>query len=373
MEKTNQSLSHKIQDVVVSPAFVTMLIMVIVAGCVIVQANGDPLALARIGTKFSEGLTDGTEGYDGQFIYYMARDLDPSIVKGYLDVPAYRYQRILLPLLARIISLGNIQIIPWALLMINIMAHCGGTWALGAIFTQMGINKWYALVYGGWVGFGLATRLDLPEPLAYGLVTIALLSYINKRSLLAWVFIGLALFAKEVAVIFLLAFILIELYEKNWRHIIGIICISCLPFALFQVWLWTQFRQFGIGTGGAMATPFEVIPYMGLLRIGKYSLMYLVMMIVVFGPGVVFPSIWGTIIAIRKWIMRERNIFVVALFLNCLAIMFMPFSTFRETGGLLRYSSGLVLSLTLFAAYYRLYKPLNYSVLWLVFNIFYFK
>lgn len=350
-----------------------MLILIVVTGWAIIQANGDPLTLARIGTKFSEGLSDGTDGYDGQFIYYIARDINPDTVKTYLDVPAYRYQRILLPIMARMVSMGNEQIIPWAILVINILAHGMGTWILTSIFKQWGINGWYSLVYGGWVGIGLATRLDLPEPLAYALVIFAIWAYIKKKPMITWTALGLALFAKEVTGVFLLAFLCIDLYEKNTRNIIGFVCVSCIPFALFQVWLWQQFGQFGIGSGGAMATPFEVIPYMGLLRIGKYSFMYLLMMSIVFGPAIVFPSLWGIINSVKKWLQKERNLFVVAFFINCLAIMFMPFSTFRETGGLLRYSTGLVLSLSLFTAYYRLMKPLNYSVLWLVLNVFYFK
>jgi hypothetical protein len=364
---------QRIKNILISPAVIAMLILIVLSGWVILQEDGDALALARIGTKFSQGLANGTEGYDGQFIYYMARDLDPGGIKEHLDVPAYRYQRILLPVLARIISLGNIEFLPWAILIINILAHGVGTWLLGSIYEQWKINKWYALVFGGWVGIGLATRLDLPEPLAYGLVIIALWAYIKKKPFLTWLFMGLAMFAKEVTIVFLLAFLLIDLYEKKWVHGVGMVCVACVPYGLFQLWLWSQFGQFGIGSGGAMATPFEVIPFMGLLRIGKYSLMYLLMMSIVFGPGIVFPSLWGTIISIKKWLKQERNIIVIALLLNSLAIMFMPFSTFRETGGLLRYSTGLVLSLTLFAAYYHLKKPINYSILWLVYIFFYFK
>jgi len=369
----NQSLGNRIINSFFNPAVVAMLILIVVSVWVIVQAEGDPLALARIGTKFSQGLADGTEGYDGQFIYFVARDINPDTVKAYLDVPAYRYQRILLPVLARIISLGNIEVIPWAILVINVVAHGIGTWVLSLIFRQWGVNQWYALTYGGWVGIGLAARLDLPEALAYALVIVAIWAYITQKSFVAWLCLGLALFAKEVTIVFLLAFICIELYERKWRNLVGLAVVSSAPYAIFQAWLWLEFGQFGIGSGGAMATPFEIVPYMGLLRIGKYSLMYLLMMCIVFGPGVVFPSLWGITISIRKWINQERNVYIIALFINCLAIMFMPFSTFRETGGLLRYSTGLVLSLIIFTAYYHLKKPLNYSFLWLVFNIFHFK
>jgi hypothetical protein len=122
-----------------------------------------------------------------------------------------------------------------------------------------------------------------------------------------------------------------------------------------------------------MATSFEWIPYMGLWRIGAYSLVYLLAMLVVFGPAVVLPSVWGIRKAIRTLVAGERNVFVLALLLNALVIAFLPFSTFRETGGLMRFTCGLVLSVLLFAGQYRLKRVLNYSLLWVVLNVFLLK
>ena len=98
-----------------APTLVITLAAALLVWWVILRANGDPLALARLGTQFSQGDPNGTEGYDGQFIYYIARDPAPERVAGYLDVPAYRYQRILLPLLARLLALGRIDWIPWTI------------------------------------------------------------------------------------------------------------------------------------------------------------------------------------------------------------------------------------------------------------------
>jgi hypothetical protein len=129
----------------------------------------------------------------------------------------------------------------------------------------------------------------------------------------------------------------------------------------------------GIGSGGAMATPFEIIPFMGLLRIGYYSPVYLLAMLIVFLPAVVVPAVWGVWVGIRKWVTGDGTVVVLALALNALAMFFLPFSTYRETGGLLRFACGLVLCVILFAARYRMKKILNYSFLWLVLNVFLLK
>ena len=111
---------------------------------------------------------------------------------------------------------------------------------------------------------------------------------------------------------------------------------------------------------------------MGVLRIGAYSLVYLLAMLVVFGPTVIWPAIWGIWQSIKTWLRGERNMVVLSLFLHGLAIAVMPFSTFREPGGVLRYACGLVLGLLLYAARYRQVKVLNYSAFWLVLNVFVF-
>jgi hypothetical protein len=51
-----------------------------------------------------------------------------------------------------------------------------------------------------------------------------------------------------------------------------------------------------------------------------------------------------------------------------LMIAFTPFSTFRETGGILRYASGLMLAVLLFAGRYHQRRALNYSLFWVVLN-----
>ena len=356
-----------------APTIVIFLVATLLVTVMILRAGGDPLALARLGTHFSQGDPHGTLGYDGQFIYYIARDLSPERVARYLDVPAYRYQRILLPLLARLLSLGHPGMIPWMLALLGVLSITGGAWAVGELFAGWGVSRWYALVYGLYAGFLLALIVDLPESLAYGLVAVAILLLERDHRLAGWIALGLAVFAKETTLLFLAGVWLVYLYQRRWSDLLGLTLLGVVPYALFQVWLWIVFGAPGLGSGGALATPFEWIPYMGLLRIGVYSLPYLLAMLLVFGPTVVLPSIWGIWKSASHWYSGERNLFVACLFLNALVIAFTPFSTFRETGGILRFACGLVLALLLFCGRYRMRKILNYTPFWLVLMVFLIK
>jgi hypothetical protein len=355
------------------PTIVVLLAAALMAVVTVYSAGGDPLALARLGTRFSQGDPQGSEGYDGQFVYYIARDPSPQQVVAFLDVPAYRYQRILLPLLARAFSLGQETALPWAIVILGILSLAGGTWAISELFADWGVSRWYALIYGFWAGFTLALLVDLPEPLAYGLVAGGLLAIERRSEVLGWFLLGLATFARETTALFVAAVLLSYLAQRRWRSALGLALVAVLPFALFQLWLWRTFGQAGIGSGGAMATPFEWIPFMGLLRIGSYSLAYLLAMLVVFGPTVILPSLWGIWKSTVYWLAGEKNWIAASLLLNALVILFTPFSTFRETGGIIRFATGLMLAVLLFAGHYRQRRVLNYCIFWAVLNVFLLK
>lgn len=355
------------------PALVTLGVLLLVVGVVLADADWDPLALARVGSRFAEGDPGGEEGYDGQFNYFIARDPRPAQVEPFLDVPAYRYQRVLLPVLARLAALGREAWIPWSLIGIGLLSHVLGTGVVAHLLHGWGAHPWYALSYGLWAGLLLAVRLDLPEPLAYGLVAAAVWAGVRRRPLLAALGFALAAFAKEVTLIFALAWVIARAREGRWLEAIRSAAIIILPFTIFQIWLWFVFGQPGIGSGGANATPFVAFPLQGLLLIGAYSSVLLLGMLVVFGPTVIFPALWGIWLGARRWMRGAADFPSIALFLNGLVILFLPFSTFREPGGLLRFASGLVLAVLLFAGSSRHRRALKLSMFWLVLNVFLLK
>jgi hypothetical protein len=106
----------------------------------------------------------GFATYDGGFSYQSAlRFLETP---PYLDVPAYRFQRITYPLIFRILSLGQAQLVPWLLIIVNIGAISIGTWVTEKLLTEMNVSGWYALVYGLYGTQMVGLRTDLTEPVA---------------------------------------------------------------------------------------------------------------------------------------------------------------------------------------------------------------
>jgi hypothetical protein len=346
------------------PALLSLAVALLFAGSRLARAGGDPMALVAEGTRFSLGDPAGSEGYDGQFAYYIARDWAPDEVAPYLDSPAYRYQRILFPALSRVLSLGEQGRLPWALPIVNLVAHFVGTWAVAATLARQRLWPGYALAYGMWVGLIASIGLDLNEPLAYSLVAVAIYFMLRERWILSGGLFSLALFAKETTLFFFLAALVLALTRRHRPALIALLTGGA-AFAVWQAWLFRTFGEPGLGSGGAGATAFEWVPYMGFLRIASADIKVFFLFALVFGSSVLIPSIWGVVVAGRGMVKGEVSFEALALVLNAGVMAFLPFSTYREPLGLVRFSSGMVLAVIAFCAALRWKRPLNYAMFWI--------
>jgi hypothetical protein len=322
----------------------------------ILATNGyDPRAFASIGTRFSVPDPAGTEGYDGQFNYYIAINPDPQQVRAHLDVPAYRYQHILYPLLARILALGNTAAIPWTLVGINLVCLAALCFLTGELLAERGGSRWGALLFGLWFGVILGVRLDLSEPLALLLLVIALRisgPKLDRRLAPAALLLALAMLAKETVVPFLLGWAFWLILQGKVRSA-GWIALALVPYFGLQIWLWKVFGSPGLGSGGAGATPFEWIPFAGLFQVAGASLRIFAALFAVYLPGLLIPVLYGLWAPLADLIRRQTSPEGWLLLVNALMIAVAPFSTFREPLGILRLACGLILCLWLYAAVHK--------------------
>lgn len=347
-----------------SPASLVGFFLLAYVGWVLANAGGDPTVLATLGDGFANGEPVGEPGYDGQFTYWMARDPRPSAAAPHLDVPAYRYQRLLYPLLAWALALGSPAWVPWTLLLVGAASQVAGTRVVEAWLAEHGFSRWYALTYGLWPGLVMAVRLDLAEPLAYGLAAGALLAHARGRLGLAALCLASALLAKETALTFAAALLGWALWARHWRALAGY-ALALLPAAGLQLLLLHWFGRLGLGSGGYLGTPFEWIPYMGLWRIASVSVPAFALLAALALPLAVLPSACGLVAAVRRLWQRDVSPAVLALGANAALVAAMPFSTFREPLGLIRLLTGLVLAAVLFGAQARSPRVLRYALFWL--------
>ena len=349
-----------------TPTLVVVAVCVVYVAGVLLSSAGDPLAFVLLGTRFSEADPQGTEGYDGQFAYQIA--VNPFEAAAYIDVPAYRYQRILYPALAWLLALGRPEFVPWTLILVNIAAIGLGTWATERLLMDVRASRWYALTYGLYGGQLLALRADLNEPTAQALVQLAMLAWARDRRVWAIVAFSLAALAKETTLIFLAAYILYTLKEQDWRWTFGL-SLGAVPFIGYQLMLWAWLGAFGIGSGGAGATPFSLIPFGGWLSIAGVSFRAFLLISLVVVPMSVIASIAGLILSGRSLLRGESHPFIFCLLLNSLVIVFLPTSTFREPVAMLRLTQGLMVSMLLYGGLVRSRRILNYTTFWIATNV----
>jgi hypothetical protein len=157
----------------------------------------------RYDPTYNYRVAGNMNGYDGQFAYFLA--LDPVNAHFYMDVPAYRYERILYPMVARLLALGQPGLVPYTLILVNLLAVVGGTWALAAWLRRKGVSPWLALLFGLSPGVCFALQRDLNEPLGYAFVAFAVYLYDfggRRRLLWAGLAFGLAALARESTLVF---------------------------------------------------------------------------------------------------------------------------------------------------------------------------
>ncbi len=344
------------------------LISLVYLASVLAANGGDPMAFVRIGTRFDPGLADGTMGYDGQFAWQIARD--PTGGWRHLDKPAYRYQRILYPLVARVLSLGNEAALPWMLILLNWAALVWGTRATEELLQQYGVSRWYALAFGLNVGMLMAVRLDLTEPLAFALFQLGALYVAREQWARSAVFFGAAVLAKEVILVLAAGYGLALLLRKEFRRatLWGAAVVG--PFLLWQFVLLQWLGDVGVDSGGALATPFEWIPLKGWWNLYEFSPFWFVTMSLLLVPLVILPALAGLFLAVQDLIAGRYHPTALALLFQSTVFLTLPSSNILDPLGVSRFVIGLIAALLAHGAYHRSRRTLLYTQFWIVTVIF---
>jgi len=214
-------------------------------------AIGDALPLSPLLARDTAWINAGSAGYDGQMFLTLA--LDPALrnpgTLAALDNPQYRYRRIGYPLLGYMTGLGRAHLIPYALVLINVLG-CAAIVLLGSLMMSppMGARLWafqpLALLAapGLWVSLFLSTA-DL---LACVLLVAGLAAMRFRRDALAAVSLCAACFVKEAYLASLLALAAFQFAKGNRRSALWLAPAALLPMG------WLAFVRLNIraGTGG---------------------------------------------------------------------------------------------------------------------------
>ncbi len=190
-------------------------------------AHGDISAFIMLGNHFANAAQlprgvhlQATYGYDGQFFYRLA--LDPANLRHTafgitMDQP-YRYTRIGYPALTWLTSLGQHQFVPFALVVVNILA-IAGLGVLGGLFArQSGRHALWGLLLPAY--FGLLTSLgrDTAEPLAAACLLGGMLAYRRRRPVLATLLFAYGALTRETVLVVPASIAIIRLAQMARRR-----------------------------------------------------------------------------------------------------------------------------------------------------------
>jgi len=199
-------------------------------------------------------------GYDGQYYYYIAHD--PFILGqsyDHIDFPAYRYQRIIYPLSAWLLSFGQPTLIPWMMMAVNLIAILLGTWFLIMILQHFGRSPWYSLFYAGLWGFLLCLLRSLPEPLAITFMVMAVFFYLKGKTFQQTLFLTLAGLTQETTLLVSLAFLFYFFGKKDFRKSLYML-LPPVAYFVWQLYLYAHFQTFSFLGGTQNFGP----PFMGI-------------------------------------------------------------------------------------------------------------
>lgn len=165
-------------------------------------------------------------GYDGQFYFYIAQDplLRSPATRAALD-NTFRVRRILYPLLAWALSLGQRPALPYLLALVNLLAATGLVAVAARRAAAAGRGPWSVLLLAVYPGVWIPLLLDLTEPLQLLLLALGVV-------LASAPALFLAALAKETAGIALATEAARHAAARRWRPAAAHAALA----ALFVAW-----------------------------------------------------------------------------------------------------------------------------------------
>jgi hypothetical protein len=189
-------------------------------------------------------------GYDGQFYYRLALDPFTSRATDFgitLDVPAYRHQRIVYPLIVWALSLGCISCVPVLMVVVNFFCLCVLGW-LGALFARsMRLHSLWGLAFPFYPGLLLSLWRDLGDVLCACFLLASLLFVRHRKYSSAMLLLILAVLTRET--VLLVAVGAAYVCMKGIRNEKGADGLPryfwLFPFLAYSIWQFILLRNWG--------------------------------------------------------------------------------------------------------------------------------
>lgn len=218
---------------------------------ILIAAHGNASALIVAGSQYVNENKLGMKipiiqgsGYDGQFYFRLA--LDPfSTSRSYsgitFDSPI-RAQRILYPLLSWLISFGDPHLVPFAMILVELLAWTAIAFFAALLARESGRHPSLGLAIAAFPGYFFSVGRDLTEPTASALLLAAIYYILKNQYWLASLLLSLSVLAKETGMVLVLSlgiYWFLTLIAKTRHARKGAlipIYTWLIPLSTFMVW-----------------------------------------------------------------------------------------------------------------------------------------
>lgn len=345
---------------------IILLVDIFLCGLVLTTQGGDPLVFAHLGSRFtSRGsesdvalLAANATGYDGQFVYYIARD--GFAAEPLIDGPSFRFQRIMLPLLGGILAFGQASLVPWTLLLVNIVGHATGAGLIALLLRDYGAPALLGgLTYGLWIGILFALRLTLTEILCFAFGLAALLAYRQHKLPLTVLLLICSMLSKEIAIVFAAGIALHLAGQRRWWWMLSTLLAPSMALGLW--WLILRLRFGDLPTQYPAARQVTLFPYGGLISADNDWIETLMLLFWVAVPNLILLAL-----ALHTWWQQRNLTLTTALMLMCGGfVLTIPAVTWSDPAAAYRVAMPVVIGGLLFLGEHHRRLTRYFAILWL--------
>jgi len=199
-------------------------------------------------------------GYDGQ--QFLSIALDPFLqdldTLASLDHPAYRYRRILYPLLSYFLGFGNSQIIPYVMVAINAIAILLIIWVTGLYFKSYSAKVNQALFVLAIPGVWIVLSLSTSDLLAGLFLVSAFYFYQRNKPIYMSLMVSLGCLTRETLMLLWMALIVDAMWQKK-DHYFKYLGMAIIPPLAWNIYVILLGLNGAPGTGNFGSLAFGII------------------------------------------------------------------------------------------------------------------
>lgn len=203
-------------------------------------------------------------GHDGQQFLTIALDpwLNNQDSIAALDNPLYRYRRIFYPFLAYCLSLGQLKLIPYAMVLINVFTIVLLGYTSSQYFAVNNQSPWQSLFIFCIPSIWISLTLSTAELLSSFLFVLAVYTYQKSKFLLTAIALALSCLRRETMLLMWVSFLITAIWEKRQSLKILVLSLASLPCIGWGIYV---SDRFAVESNSAISSNFTYPP-LGILE-----------------------------------------------------------------------------------------------------------